>query len=215
MRGRFDGAVPASSTNAVTRLTFASIVARSIIASPAWLAATALIATLGACARLPTDAATPATQAVTANAAETTDWERVLPRSDDLRQLGATAQRANKPILVFFNLTQCPFCRTALQQALVPMFRDTAWRADLEFVQVTIDDQRSFIDFNGQRVDSMSFARARRGSFAPTILLVDGRGEALTEPLIGVANADYYSGYVEDVARRAMAVVRARGEVRR
>lgn len=138
------------------------------------------------------------------------EWERVLPVARNLKLDGDAAAVAKKPILVFFNLTACPYCRAALREAIVPMFRNGGWRSAMEFRQVTIDDGQSLIDFDGSTISNHDFAKKRKGTFTPTVMLLDGRGQLLGDPIIGIANVDFYSGYVEALATKAIEEMRTR-----
>jgi thioredoxin-related protein len=138
------------------------------------------------------------------------DWERILPVAVDLKRDGAKASAEQKPILLFFNLQSCHFCRYSLRTAVVPMFRDPAWRSAIEFRQITIDDDKSLIDFDGKKISNIEFAKARKGSFTPTVMLVDGDGKLLGESIVGIANADYHAGYVEALARSAVESLKAK-----
>ncbi len=149
-------------------------------------------------------------EGTTSDAASSVEWERILPVARNLKRDGDAATAAKKPILIFFNLTSCPYCRAALREAIVPMFRSAEWRDAMEFRQVTIDDRGSLVDFDGQTVGNHEFATRRKGRFTPTVMLVDGRGQLLGDPIMGIANVDFYGGYVEALARRAVEEVRTR-----
>lgn len=136
------------------------------------------------------------------------EWEKILPRATDLKADGAAASAAKKPILLFFNLTGCHYCRGALREVIVPMYRDAGWRAAIEFRQITIDDGRQLVDFDGRRIESIAFAQQRKGTFAPTVMMVDGDGKLLGEPVVGIANFDFYGAYVEEMVKKAIAAVR-------
>ena len=138
------------------------------------------------------------------------EWERILPVAQNFKVDGEAAAAARKPILIFFNLTGCHYCRGALREVIVPMFRSAEWRAALEFRQVTIDDGKSLVDFDGNTVENIAFAQKRKGTFTPTVMLVDGNGKLLGEPLVGIANFDFYGAYVEGLAKAAIEDVRAR-----
>jgi hypothetical protein len=56
----------------------------------------------------------------------------------------------------------------------------------------------------------MSFARQRGGTFAPTVMLVDGNGKNLGDPIVGIANFDFYGAYVDSLANKAIAEVSQR-----
>jgi thioredoxin-related protein len=136
------------------------------------------------------------------------EWERILPVATDLKADGAKALATKKPILLFFNLEGCHFCRFSLRTTVVPMFRDSKYRDAMEFRQITIDDGKSLIDFDGKRVKNEDFAKQRKGTFTPTITMVDGNGKQIGESIIGIANADFYSGYVEALADNAIKSLR-------
>ena len=138
------------------------------------------------------------------------EWEKILPVAQNLKADGDAATAAKKPILLFFNLTGCHYCRGALREVIVPMFRNAGWRAALEFRQITIDDGKSLIDFDGKRIDTIAFAHKRKGTFAPTVMVVDGDGQLLGEPLVGIANFDFYGAYVDALVNKAIADLKAR-----
>ena len=138
------------------------------------------------------------------------EWEKILPVAKNLKADGDAATAVKKPILLFFNLTGCHYCRGALREVVVPMFRNAGWRAALEFRQITIDDGKSLIDFDGKSIENIAFAHKRKGAFAPTVMLVDGNGELLGEPIVGLVNFDFYGGYVDALANKAIAEMKAR-----
>ena len=138
------------------------------------------------------------------------EWEKILPVAKDLKADGERANGDKKPILLFFNLTGCHYCRGALREVVVPMFRDAGWRAAIEFRQITVDDGKSLIDFDGKTIENIAFAQKRKGTFTPTVMVVDGNGQLLADQLVGVANFDFYGSYVEAMAKKAVEEVRAR-----
>ena len=138
------------------------------------------------------------------------EWERMLPVATNLKSDGEKANAAKKPILLFFNLQGCHFCRYSLRTTIVPMFRDAGWRDAIEFRQITVDDDKSLIDFDGKKVTNVAFAKARKGEFTPTIMVVDGDGKSLGDPVVGIANQDFYSVYVDALAKKGIADMKAR-----
>lgn len=138
------------------------------------------------------------------------EWERILPVAQNLKADGEAANAARKPILLFFNLTGCHYCRGALREVIVPMFRNAGWRAALEFRQITVDDGKTLIDFDGKNISTIAFATARKGTFTPTVMVVDGNGQLLGEPLVGVSNFDFYGAYVDALVNKAITEMKAR-----
>lgn len=143
-------------------------------------------------------------------AASSREWEKILPVAKDLKLDSERATVEKKPILLFFNLTGCHYCRGALREVIVPMFRDAGWRATMEFRQITVDDGKSLVDFDGKTIENIAFAQKRKGTFTPTVMVVDGNGQLLADPLVGVANFDFYGSYVEAMAKKAIEEVRSR-----
>ena len=138
------------------------------------------------------------------------EWEKILPVAENLKADGDAATAAKKPILLFFNLTGCHYCRGALREVIVPMFRNAQWRAALEFRQITVDDGKSLIDFDGKTIENIAFANKRKGTFTPTVMVVDGSGQLLGDPIVGIANFDFYGAYVDGLANKAIAEMKAR-----
>ena len=155
-------------------------------------------------------AAAAATDVPTPLAAASLDWERILPIAQNFKLDGEAAAAAHKPILIFFNLTGCHYCRGALREVIVPMFRNADWRAAIEFRQVTIDDGKSLVDFDGKTIENIAFARNRKGTFTPTVMLVDDKGQTLGDAIVGISNFDFYGAYVDALANKAVETMRAR-----
>jgi thioredoxin-related protein len=138
------------------------------------------------------------------------EWEKILPVAQNLKVDGEAATASKKPILLFFNLTGCHYCRGALREVIVPMFRNADWRSALEFRQITVDDGKSLIDFDGKTIENIAFAQKRKGTFTPTVMVVDGNGQMLGEPIVGIANFDFYGAYVDGLVKKAIDEMKAR-----
>ena len=138
------------------------------------------------------------------------EWERILPVAQNFKIDGEAAAAARKPILIFFNLTGCHYCRGALREVIVPMFRNAEWRAAIEFRQVTVDDGQSVVDFDGKTIDNIAFAQKRKGTFTPTVMMVDDKGLLLGDPIVGISNFDFYGAYVDALAKKAIEAMSVR-----
>lgn len=132
------------------------------------------------------------------------EWERILPVAVDLKADGEKARTEGKPLLLFFNLSGCHYCRFSLRTAVVPMYRDPIFRDAVVFRQITIDDGKSIVGFDGKRISTHDFALQNNATFTPTVMMVDGNGKQLGESIVGVASVDFYSGYVETLAKAAI-----------
>jgi hypothetical protein len=113
----------------------------------------------------------------------------------------ALAERARRPLILFFTLPGCRFCEDVRRRYMAPLVRD----GDI-VREVVLDSARPVTGFAGaathQAVASQLGVR-----FAPVVLLVDARGKPLAEPVVGGDVAGLYGGYLDnafDQARQAL-----------
>lgn len=125
-----------------------------------------------------------------------------LPTAYDLARDGRASERERKPILLFFDREECPYCEQALREYLVPLSRE-GWKDRALFRQVEIDRPLPLVDFDGKLTTHEDLA-ARFGVFlSPTVIVVDGKGNALSAPLVGLLTVDFYGAYVEGALNEA------------
>ena len=131
-----------------------------------------------------------------------------LTEADDLAAAGALAKERKVPMLLFFNRVGCPYCERALREFLVPMEKDPANTARVVFRQVEIDKQDRMVDFKGDVTTHRKFAQRYKIRLTPTIWFVDGDGNTLAEPIIGLRTPDYYGYYLEQAIDESLKKVR-------
>ena len=131
-----------------------------------------------------------------------------LPAAVDLK-IDAGHQRENGlPIVLFFNREGCPYCERALREYLVPMQSDPAYRAKAMFRQIEIDRRIPLVDFDGSRSTHRQFAMGHKITLTPTIHFVDGRGNDLVPPIVGLPTLDFFQSYLDsaiDDSRKKLA----------
>ena len=123
--------------------------------------------------------------------------ERALREANDLAADGATARERRIPILLFFNRVGCPYCERALGGFLLPMERDPANAARVMFRQVETDRMTKMVDFKGEPLRHRQFAARYKIKLTPTIWIVDGDGNSLADPIVGLTTPDYYGYYLD------------------
>jgi thioredoxin-related protein len=130
-----------------------------------------------------------------------------LPRASDLAADASASRRGRLPILLFFDRDECPYCEQALREYLVPLSREE-WQGRALFRQVGIDRRDPVVDFAGTRTTHAALA-ARYGVFlSPTVIVVDGDGRPIGEPIVGLLTVDFYGAYIDgalETARRKLA----------
>ncbi|MCC7113506.1 MAG: thioredoxin fold domain-containing protein [Burkholderiales bacterium] len=127
-----------------------------------------------------------------------------LPEAVDLARDATIARNTRRPILLFFDRDDCPYCERALREHLVPMSRESPWREDVLFRQVEVDRARLIIDFDGGSNTHVGLARRYKASLTPTIVVVDANGQPIGDPIVGLLTADFYGAYIEDALRAAV-----------
>jgi hypothetical protein len=131
-----------------------------------------------------------------------------LPPAADLAIDAAAAAGRRVPILLFFDRDDCPYCERALREFLVPMADDPAWRDRAIFRQVEIDRATPLVDFAGASTTHRAFAARYRATLAPTVVVVDARGEPTGDPLVGLLTVDFYGAYLEDAVNAGLRKLR-------
>jgi len=126
-----------------------------------------------------------------------------LPAATDFRSDGATARREGRPVLVFFDRADCPYCERALREYLVPMSRNPQWADKATFRQVEIDANPPLIDFDGSSTTHHDYAQWFDVRLTPTILLLDADGRPLGDPIVGLLTVDFYGAYIENAIEAA------------
>jgi len=120
-----------------------------------------------------------------------------LPQAKDLAADTVASTKGRLPILLFFDREDCPYCERALREYVVPYSR-VEWKDRAIFRQVAIDRALPARDFDGTPTTHKAIAERYGAVFSPTIVVVDGRGRALADPIVGLATLDFYGAYVQD-----------------
>jgi len=88
------------------------------------------------------------------------------------------------------------------------MAGDPAWRDRAIFRQVEIDRATPLVDFAGASTTHRAFAARYRAALAPTVVVVDARGEPTGDPLVGLLTVDFYGAYLEDAVNAGLRKLR-------
>jgi thioredoxin-related protein len=132
-----------------------------------------------------------------------------LPRAIDLQADGKEAQAKKIPLVLFSNLTGCHYCRGALREVLLPMQRDAGWARTAIYRQIDADKKTPMKDFEGKATTHEAFVQKMKMQLTPTVAVVDAAGNALAEPIVGVATWDYYGYNVEEAIRKGFTAMQA------
>ena len=131
-----------------------------------------------------------------------------LPAANDLAADGAASRERRIPILLFFDREDCPYCERALREYLAPLSAEAPWRHDALMRQVEADRTVALVGFDGGATSHGALAARYGVTLTPTVLVVDGSGTPLAEPIVGLLTADFYGAYLEDALRTGLAKLR-------
>jgi thioredoxin-related protein len=120
-----------------------------------------------------------------------------LPSVQDFRLEAKESINKQSPILVLFMSNTCHYCEIVLQDFLLPMQRDPAYKHKVILRQIEISSKDKLIDFNGKITTQSSFASSHKAWAVPTIILFDGKGQVLTS-IVGLLTVDFYQAYLDN-----------------
>lgn len=121
-----------------------------------------------------------------------------LPPPFDLHADGTKAAVRGTPIVFLFSLPGCAFCDVVRQNYLAPLLRDLPEAQQPIIREVQINGNGTFIGFNREHASHQALARSYGARFAPTVVMVDGKGNILTAPIVGGDTAGLYGGYLDN-----------------
>ena len=131
-----------------------------------------------------------------------------LPLATDLAADAAASRREGIPIFLFMDRHDCSYCEQALARYVVPMSKEPPWRDRAIYRQVEIDQPLPLVAFDGSATTHRALAARYRVSLTPTVVVVDGAGETVGGPVIGLLTADFYAAYLEQAIDGGMARLR-------
>lgn len=130
-----------------------------------------------------------------------------LPEINDIRIEARESAQKEIPILVLFMSNYCHYCEIALDEFLLPMQRDPAFKDKVILRQVDTSSQHKFLDFAGNMTSSNAFASKMHIWGVPHIMLFDQHGNKLSE-LKGLLTLDFYNAYLEAAIEEATKKIR-------
>lgn len=131
------------------------------------------------------------------------DDDEALPAVEvkNVRDLTLDAKQSHqeqKPILLFFAMEGCSWCRYVEEEHLKPMLRNARYRDQVIIRKVMTDNFGSLTDFNGKKISTLDLSTRYRASFTPTVIFVDHAGRQIAPRILGVRNTEMYGGDLDD-----------------
>jgi thioredoxin-related protein len=107
------------------------------------------------------------------------------------------AMRAHRPLVLFFTLPGCRFCDDVRQRYMLPLVRQG------QLVREVVIGSGAPVAFMSGAPTQGEVARQYGIGTGPQVLLVDGEGRPLADPIVGGDSAGLYGGYLDNAFEQA------------
>jgi thioredoxin-related protein len=126
-----------------------------------------------------------------------------IPVAKALHSEIAAALKIPSPLVVFVSLDNCPFCKIAKNNYLVPLMNEQA----VPIVQVNFRYANPVVDWQGKTKSQDQLIRAWGVKVAPTVLFIGKDGKEVAPRLVGSATSDFYGSYLDERLRLSLATI--------
>lgn len=130
-----------------------------------------------------------------------------VPHARDLAADAATARAQRSPLLLFFTQTHCPYCAKARTRYVGPLADAPSQRTRVVIREIDIETDTRVRGFRGEITSPKTLAKAYGVRAVPTVIVVDGTGRVLADPIVGLSD-DFYAAYLDNALEAGLAAVR-------
>lgn len=128
---------------------------------------------------------------------------REIPAAKSLQAEIFAAQKSASPLIVFVSLDNCPFCKIARENYLLPLMNEQS----IPVVQVNFRHLTSIVDASGNVLTQDRLIRGWGVKVAPTILFLGKEGREVAPRLTGGSTSDFYGTYLDERIRIAQTAI--------
>jgi thioredoxin-related protein len=128
---------------------------------------------------------------------------KAIPTTQSLQFEISAALKMASPLLVFVSLDNCPFCKIARENYLLPLMNEQS----IPVVQVNFRNIASVIDARGNVSTQDQLVRAWGIKVAPTVLFIGKDGKEIAPRLTGGSTSDFYGTYLDERIRMAQTAI--------
>ena len=132
-----------------------------------------------------------------ASAADEELLEVSLAPAGNLQTQSREAEAACVPLLLMFSSDYCEYCELLEEEILHPMLRNREYDSRVSIRKLRMDSSQTLVDFTGDTIQPNELTSRYNVFVTPTVLLVDSKGNELTERLVGINTVEMYGGYLD------------------
>ena len=127
-----------------------------------------------------------------------------IPEAKSLQAEISAALKVGSPLLVFVSLDNCPFCKIAKNNYLIPLMNEQP----VSIVQLNFWHASSVVDWQGRTLSQDQLIRTWNVKVAPTILFLGKDGREIAPRLVGGSTSDFYGAYLQERIEQAIKAVK-------
>ena len=137
-----------------------------------------------------------------------------LPRAENLQIDAQQAVTYKKPIVLFFTLPNCSYCRIVRYDYFLPMLKQRAVIDQPIIREISVTGQNRVTLFDGQRVSEAELAERYKVQMTPTVLFVNHEGDVVGNSILGGDHSNYIALFDKLLAEASTKMAGKRVRVR-
>ena len=137
-----------------------------------------------------------------------------LPRAENLQTDAQQAVNDKKPIVLFFTLPNCSYCRIVRYDYFLPMLKQRAVIDQPIIREISVTGQNRVTLFDGQRVSEAELAERYKVQMTPTVLFVNHEGDVVGNSILGGDHSNYIALFDKSLAEASTKMAGKRVRVR-
>lgn len=126
-----------------------------------------------------------------------------LQKPSDLRQEAQLIRTENQPLILFFSLPKCEYCKVVRENYLRPLLNGGVTDARPLIREIDITSNAPLKGFGGEPLTEAQFAKSYKVKVAPTVIMVDAAGTPLADRLVGSDMAGFYGAYFDNALAKS------------
>ncbi len=137
-----------------------------------------------------------------------------LPMAENLQADAQQAAVDKKPIVLFFTLPNCSYCRIVRYDYFLPLLKQRAGNNQPIIREISVTGQNRVTLFDGQRVTETELAERYKVQMTPSVLFVNHEGEVVGNSILGGDHTNYIALFDKSLAEASTKMAGKRVRVR-
>jgi len=137
-----------------------------------------------------------------------------LPRAENLQTDAQQAVADKKPIVLFFTLPNCSYCRIVRYDYFLPLLKQRTGNDQPIIREISVTGQNRVTLFDGQRLTETELAERYKVHMTPTVLFVNHEGDVVGNSILGGDHPNYITLFDKSLAEASTKMAGKRVRVR-